>query len=116
MTSGDWATVQPDPTPNNTPSVQSLVYADLARLTHRPETANVLRAREQIGIDTYGTALQVGNGRDMLRDAIDEAADLVVYLRGAIAQDTDLTIGHRLSPHYLAAIGLLDGLVAEAVR
>lgn len=41
-------------------------------------------SRLAIGIERYGTGLQAFNGRDMLRDAYEEALDLCVYLRGAI--------------------------------
>lgn len=45
-----------------------------------------LDAREQVGIDRYGTSLQAHNGRDALRDAYEEALDLACYLRQAIAE------------------------------
>jgi len=68
----DWAE-QPMPTPNASPSVQSMVIDDLA-------------VRLQVGIQRYGTALQPHNGRDALRDAYEEALDLACYLRQAIAE------------------------------
>lgn len=64
---------QPDPVPNESGSIQQLVIADMAK-------------REKVGIARYGTPLQVGNGRDMLRDAYEEALDLAVYLRGLIEE------------------------------
>lgn len=45
-----------------------------------------LNERKKIGIITYGTPLQAFNGRDSLRDALDEALDLCVYLRQAIEE------------------------------
>lgn len=59
------------PTVNDHPIVQELVLADL-------------QSRLAVGIERYGTGLQPHNGRDMLRDAYDEAMDLVVYLRGCL--------------------------------
>ena len=38
--------------------------------------------RRQIGIDRYGTPLQLDNGRNMRRDAREEALDLAVSLWG----------------------------------
>lgn len=83
---------QPLPVPNGRPSIQSLVRADLD-------------AREQLGVQRYGTALQAHNGRDMLRDAYDEAMDLTTYLRGVIEErDTsraicgDCKTGHENGP------------------
>jgi hypothetical protein len=61
------------PVPNDSPSVQGMVRADL-------------ETREQIGRERYGTALQPFNGRDALRDAYEEALDLACYLRQAIAE------------------------------
>lgn len=38
-------------------------------------------ARRQQGIDRYGVPLQRDNGRDHLMDALQEALDLMVYLK-----------------------------------
>lgn len=62
---------QPDPVPNDHPAVWDLVIADM-------------RARDAKGRATYGTPLQPHNGRDALQDALEEALDLVAYLRQAI--------------------------------
>lgn len=62
---------QPAPTPNTQPAVWSIVINDM-------------KARDQLGRQRYGTPLQPHNGRDMLRDAYEEALDLAVYLRSAI--------------------------------
>jgi len=43
-----------------------------------------LRGRKLFGLEKYGTTLTIGNGRDGLMDAYEEALDLVVYLRHAI--------------------------------
>lgn len=62
---------QPLPESNENPVIQELVMDDL-------------NDRLELGISRYGTGLQAHNGRDMLKDAYDEAMDLVVYLRGAL--------------------------------
>jgi hypothetical protein len=64
---------QPDPTPNDQVPVWSLVIKDM-------------EARDRLGRERYGTPLQPHNGRDALRDAYDEALDLCVYLRQALAE------------------------------
>lgn len=70
---------QAAPVPNAEPSVQEMVLDDI-------------RARMQVGLERYGTLLQPGNGRDALRDAYEEALDLAMYLRQAIAErDTRVT-------------------------
>ena len=62
---------QPLPVVNSHQDIQSMVLADI-------------EARRQVGISRYGTALQPFNGRDMLRDAYEEALDLAIYLRGVM--------------------------------
>lgn len=49
-----------------------------------------MQARDQLGRERYGTPLQAGNGRDALVDAYEEALDLAVYLRQAIAERDEL--------------------------
>jgi hypothetical protein len=64
---------QPDPIPNDRTPIADLVVADVV-------------ARKEHGTRTYGTPLQPFNGRDALRDAYEEALDLVVYLRQVIEE------------------------------
>jgi len=64
---------QPLPIPNDSPDIQTLVLEDI-------------RERRKVGVQRYGTALQPHNGRDALRDAYEEALDLVMYLRQAIEE------------------------------
>ncbi len=45
-----------------------------------------LDARIALGIQLYGTPLQTFNGRDALRDAYEEAQDLVHYLKQALME------------------------------
>lgn len=45
-----------------------------------------LTARAEMGREKYGTTLRVNNGRDALMDAYQEALDLAMYLRQAIAE------------------------------
>lgn len=40
----------------------------------------VIQSRAKFGLGKYGKPLRANNGRDALQDAIDEAADLLVYL------------------------------------
>ena len=39
-----------------------------------------MAARRQLGIDRYGVPLGYGDGRDDVRDALEEALDLAAYL------------------------------------
>ena len=62
---------QPAPTPNDKPAIWPLVIVDM-------------NGRDNLGRQRYGTPLQPDNGRDMLKDAYEEALDLACYLRGAL--------------------------------
>jgi hypothetical protein len=73
MDSAELLEEQPRPTPNGSLSVQEMVLADI-------------QARMQVGLERYGVLLQPNNGRDALRDAYEEAIDLAMYLRQAIAE------------------------------
>lgn len=64
---------QPAPTASTGRPVWELVIEDM-------------RQRDQTGRRRYGVALQAHNGRDALVDAYQEALDLCVYLRQAIAE------------------------------
>lgn len=65
-------THEPPPQPGAV-NVIDLVMADLA-------------ARAEVGRAKYGTLLQTHNGRDALMDCYQEALDLCMYLRQAIAE------------------------------
>ena len=59
------------------------IWADLLRATPMPRDLRILcRERRALGVHRYGTPLQLDNGRDMRRDAREEALDLAVYLWG----------------------------------
>ena len=64
---------QPAPIPNSGTPIWDLVIEDMTK-------------RDKVGRERYGTPLQANNGRDSLRDAYEEALDLVVYLRQAIEE------------------------------
>jgi hypothetical protein len=68
---------QPAPVPNDLPAVWDLVIEDMRR-------------RDALGLSRYGTRLQPHNGRDGLRDAFEEALDMVAYLRQEIEEREDL--------------------------
>lgn len=69
----DASKAEPQPVQNDRPRVLDLVVADLL-------------ARAEMGKAKYGTYLQPCNGRDALMDAYQEALDLCMYLRQAIAE------------------------------
>lgn len=67
------APIQPAPIPNDHPPVVDRLI-------------ELLRERKALGQARYGVALQPFNGRDALRDALEEAIDLAVYLMQAIEE------------------------------
>lgn len=79
---------QPDPTPS-TGDVWLEIINDL-------EDNDILKPycieRRQQGIDRYGTPLQRDNGRDHLIDALQEALDLLVYMKAATDESVDASV------------------------
>jgi hypothetical protein len=98
MDSNALAAEQPMPAPNDSPSVQGMVIADL-------------EVRLQVGIQRYGTPLQSHNGRDALRDLYEELLDACCYIRQLIAErDTPIPEARQ------AATQLIEQLRQRAVE
>ena len=100
------ATPQPAPRPGEQ-NVVLLVVQDVLEdpiaVAHDDAHMQVLHdflARSNFGLAKYGTRLFTGNGRDALMDAYQEAIDLVMYLRQAVAEGEDV------HPDYRTALGL----------
>lgn len=80
---------QPAPKRTDTPEVWPLVVTDVRAGVYgvlpywADRLAVEMEARNEFGRQKYGIGigLQVENGRDPLRDALDEALDLCVYTR-----------------------------------
>lgn len=68
---------EPQPIKSTHPAVWDLVLGDIIE-------------RDLIGEQKYSTRLQPFNGRDALKDAYQEALDLVVYLRQAIYERDEI--------------------------
>ena len=88
---------QPPPTPTPGRPIWDLVIDDM-------------RDRDRVGRERYGTPLQVGNGRDPLVDAYQEALDLAVYLRQAIEERTAGEI------RYVERIAALESFLRDIDR
>lgn len=93
--------IEPDPIPNDSPSMHDLVAEDL-------------RKRKEFGLKKYGTPLQAWNGRDALLDAYDEILDLAVYIKQCIEERkkthpyTDTKI-HEMLEAYHEGVGSSGG-------
>lgn len=70
---------QPTPTPT-TGDLWLDLLDDWSMLLFPTRLYLLAHDRRLLGIARYGTPLQRGNGRDMRRDAREEALDLAVYL------------------------------------
>jgi hypothetical protein len=88
---------QPLPTQNEHPAVWDLVIEDIKK-------------RDTYGLQKYGTRLQPHNGRDALRDAYEEALDLVVYLRQCIHERA--TVEDAVKAKHKACIDALQQAIA----
>jgi len=69
-----------------TPAAKPQPAPEPGKLVVLPLVLNDLKARAVSGCIKYGTMLQSHNGRDALMDAYQEALDLAMYLRQAIAE------------------------------
>lgn len=87
---------QPLPTPANGPGMHDLVIADLREQagTIWPSIIREMEARRDVGLQRYGQPLQAGNGRDALRDLIEECLDGLVYARQVRVEATEAHITH----------------------
>lgn len=112
-------TIQPQPEPSDTPGMHDLVIADITQawaatpsLVGSDEEKGILgvieelEARKEFGLNKYGTLLQANNGRNAVRDALDEALDLAVYVKQIVTEA-------KLS---LKAMAAVDRMYRDAVE
>lgn len=111
----DYSRGEPAPIPNDGPSMHDLAINDiitaLGRSDNVPdsELASIIGVCDELGerrahgLKKYGTILQANNGRNPARDALDEALDLIVYMRQMVSEQT-LLHGVNLDSMYRNAI------------
>ena len=112
----DYVNGQPKPIPNNGKSIHDLVRRDLARMhsngaqLHNRSVqlvATHIADRKQYGLEKYGTILQAHNGRDALTDIMEEALDLVVYIRQWLEEqshNTETSARDRVDEHLMGLV------------
>lgn len=79
------------PTPTRDPDrteIQAVVIGDMRR-------------RWDLGRQRYGTGLQIGNGRRMSQDYLEELQDALVYATGIVMQDDELI---KIATHLLETV------------
>lgn len=97
--------MEPPPIRTNTPEVWPLIITELTDAAHTRPMKLLLAAcvaRDAFGRDKYGTPLQVENGRNPLRDALDAMAYTRQHyerVRAAnVAAEHDVTLACRPLP------------------
>ena len=119
MTEQPMPTQHPDAVPIF-PEVLRLIEAGRSIVTTaggRPlaspdELTAIMEARRAKGVATYGVELHTHNGRSMARDALEEAADLLVY---AVGRRVEIEAGGAKSPEDSAAMRASLALLWMAV-
>jgi hypothetical protein len=92
------------------PWIQDLVLQDLAVYGDSLASSFLMdevERRKALGLSRYGRLLQAFNGRDVLQDAMEEAVDLINYLRQALAEaaeDRDGVLRFHLASAYHEAL------------
>lgn len=89
MSPRDWTKPEPQPVQTGSAAVWPLVIAQLEADGYEFESTvagqeallEAFRQRHAYGLRKYGEGLQVENGRNPLRDLLDEALDAVAYSR-----------------------------------
>lgn len=106
----------PQPPPANPPrgpAVWPMVIEEAEETERDPRLIAMMRARDKQGRAKYGVPLCANDGRNTAMDALQEALDLIAYLRKRRAEG-------RSSPHYWQrnvsdiAIALIDEIEREA--
>ena len=99
------------PLPREVPGVpgsHELVIADLARDFPGSQASQAFMAdRADVGLKRYGQPLRPHNGRDTRRDAKEEAADLVAYLKTMEREGEAVDRFYHLA--LLVYVGLVEG-------
>ncbi len=55
----------------------------------KKDVIKLMKDRDAFGVLKYGVHLKTNNGRNFINDAIQEALDLAVYLKGIIEENKD---------------------------
>lgn len=73
------------------------------------EVKKDLDGRNQLGYQSYGGPMQPHDGRDALREAYEEALDLVMYLKKAIVERDGHQVKVNTVPRFQAVKEAQDG-------
>jgi hypothetical protein len=107
----DYTYGEPAPIQNDGPGMHDLVIKDILK---RDPYAGIhliaeVTERRDFGFMKYNTMLQANNGRNALRDALDEMVDLIVYLRQHMEEQ------HKVGMQARAVRKMYDRLLEDAM-
>jgi len=100
---------QPEPVANNSVPTWDLVIEDYRSRPEHFFTEDIIeemKRRDKIGIERYKIPLQPFNGRDSLKDALEEGLDFLAYLKNAIQEGRD--VDNNLSDVYWQLFDLVE--------
>ena len=102
--------VDPDPSVRSAHDLVCMELRDMGGLTEALRWAAIgyVNERAELGLKRYGQRLVPNDGRDRLRDALEESADLVAYLA-----DLRRSGGLRDDRTYHLAVSVFLDLVAQ---
>ena len=88
---------QPHPvnSDNSQPDLWSLVISDFSKLyigcpKIKKDIIEVMKSRDEFGFNKYGVHIKIKNGRNYMKDALQEALDLSVYIRGIMEENPSI--------------------------
>jgi hypothetical protein len=75
-----------------TPGKETVLTHVLEDLKNNAELCRDLKSRAERGKEEYGTYLMTHNGRDPIRDAYLEALDMIMYIKQAQLEGTEMSL------------------------
>lgn len=112
----DYSGQQAAPKPGRGDMWASLIERVESRRLAPPHIIDLMKARRQLGIERYGAPLQAGNGRDAVREAIEETLDQMAYLEQVLYEHNDARLHSEIRAAQASGLEVLVVLVGLANR
>jgi hypothetical protein len=120
----DYVNGEPVPQHNFNPSVHDLLVNDAkhsimgfgsSRVNDfiKQQMVDLFRTRKAYGYNKYGTILQAENGRDFLKDSLEETVDQLAYIRQGLEENPGNEV---LKEAYRLAVAVLRELLVFKTR
>jgi hypothetical protein len=109
-------TQEPKPKFNNKSPLWNQVILDVEKLfvgdpRIKLKIQSLMKKRNEFGVQKYGIALTINNGRSFLNDAGQEALDLIVYLKGMMLSEKNEELQETANNLYLSALDIFSELL-----